>query len=553
MSKTKHYNEDSIKTMSDIEHVQTYPGMYGFDTANSNQCFIEVFDNAVDEIVESEIDEPIFVTLNYDEKIIIITDKGRGIPHGSVDKVYGSLRSSGKFNNEKSGYKTQTSGIYGVGASIVNFLCKSVIVTVARDSSCIEYTFIDGKLKTKKSVKHSRGHHNQKQSILGPSTHGTEIVIVLGQRFKQFIEDEYIDAYLKNTIFLNPQLKVILTKVKSGSHETVVIDKTSIGDVLNELDSMYYIEAGDKNTDTKIKVYFKYAGDSELTTEIKSFVNNKETKSHGEHVNAFLSAIAQVLNVDKKYVDLGMKAYVICYMNQPALLAQTKEKLLTKVDDNVMTKLIRQIKQIKDIDQIKEIVKSNIEKYNALKHKKEISKVRRAGVNNFYDCISQHNNELIVVEGKSAGSGIVRCRNSNQAVFLLRGKILNVNKANKNALRNNIVINSLLSIIDKFDKVLFATDADEDGLHIQYLLSLFAEKFCSDKLSKFFIVDLPLFAVRKKDKIIYTNDISEYVKGSYTITRFKGLGEMDLQDLKTYIISPSRKLIPIEAKDHDIK
>jgi len=542
---SKQYTEKSIKSLSDIEHVKMYPGMYGFDTANINQCFIEIFDNAVDEVVESNSTEPIYVTIDYYNKSVTITDKGRGIPHGAVNKVYGMLRTSGKFKDKESGYALNTSGIYGVGASVVNFLSKTMIVTVAKDHKCIKYTFVDGKLKTKSEIKKSKGHV-QDNSTLNENTHGTEITFTPNEKFGSFIKEDYVRSYIENIIFLNPQLTVVLNIVSENQEvTTALIDKASIGEILKELQEMTQIDI--KDPSIRLIIYFKYAGDN-INSDIKSFVNNKETRAHGEHVNAFISAMASVTGFDKKYITLGLKMYVICYMNYPSLLAQTKEKLLSKVSDNVISKIAKQIKASQNFNDIKEALTINIAKYEASRHKREVTKIKKAGIDKFYDCQKNHNSELIIVEGKSAGSGIIKCRRPNQAVFLMTGKILNVEKADKKTVENNIVINSLLGIIDKFDKVLFATDADEDGLHIQYLLSLFANKFYSDKLDKFYIVDLPLFAVRHKDETIYTNDISSFIKGKYIITRFKGLGEMDSKDLDFHVTSQNRKLIPICEK-----
>lgn len=531
----KEYNAKSIKVMTDREHVRKYYGMYGFDVNNPSQCFIEIFDNAIDEIVECEFFDD-YVEVIIAGSTITVVDYGRGVPLDSIDIVFGQLRSSGKFDKKSNitGYGGATAGTYGIGAAAVNFLCENFTVEVRRDGEGKVFIYQNGELKRKKNI------DNVKKS-----EHMTKVTFNIDKTiFNVDIDSNFVLEYIKNIVFLNPDIKV---KLIVNDKETI-IDKEFISEMINELNSMEKVSV--KTNDVSIKIYMKYDESLDLDSNIRSFVNNKETKAHGEHVNLLIDTLSTLYKVDKKYVTMNLRAYVICYMHTPSLLAQTKVKLLSKFSDVIPAKLLKEMKQNPNIPNgFFEIVKSNIQKYEQLTHKKTIARIRKAGIDDFFDC-EHDKGELIIVEGKSAGSGLIRYRDKkSQAILLLRGKILNVEKASSMSIKENKVINSLLSVIDRFDKVLFATDADEDGLHIQYLLSLFANKFFKNNLNKFYIIDLPLFCVRKGSNVItYTNNVEQYKEG-YNITRFKGLGEMEGNDLKDTILDKNkRKLIPISIK-----
>lgn len=589
------YNENQIQILEGLEAVRKRPGMYIGSTSSRglHHLVYEIVDNAVDEALAGHCSE-IEVSINK-ENSIIVKDNGRGIPIGihpqkgipAVEVVFTILHAGGKFGG--GGYKV-SGGLHGVGASVVNALSQWLTVKIYNDGKIYEQ-------------KYSRGDVLTKLTVIGEcdkSITGTEIEFKPDYEIFDELEYSYdtLKQRLQETAFLTKGIKIILKDLRNEEikQDTFHYEggiKEFVGYInknkMPVYEEIFYCEGSKDN----IFVEIAFQHNDGYIENNYSYVNNINTVDGGTHVAGFRSAITKTVNdYGKKFgllkenekitgddIREGLTSVISIKIEEPQFEGQTKGKLGSKeaknsVDNVLSENLTYFLEENPTIGKIiieKALVASRArdaaKKARELVRRKSALEVGRLP-GKLTDCSEKDPSkcELYIVEGNSAGGSAVNARTpKTQAILPLRGKILNVEKSRLDKILGNEEIRSMITafgtgIHDDFDieklryhKIVLMTDADVDGAHITTLLLTFIFRFMTPLIEHgyVYLAKPPLYKIEKGKKEYYAysdaerDEILEQIgtDGIKPIQRYKGLGEMDAEQLWETTMDPEKRIL----------
>ena len=594
MEKTE-YGADQIQILEGLEAVRKRPGMYiGSTSARGlHHLVYEIVDNSVDEALAGYC-KNIDVTINPDNSITVIDD-GRGIPVGinhksglpAVEVVFTVLHAGGKFGG--GGYKV-SGGLHGVGASVVNALSNWLEVRVYHDGKVYFQRYERGKTMNKLEV----------IDTCPIEKTGTEVRFLPDDTmFEETVYDyDVLKTRLRETAFLTKGLRIVLRDLRTDP----VVEKAfhyeggikEFVSYLNKSKTALYpdiIYCEGERDGVLVEVAMQHNDSYQENTY--GFVNNITTPEGGTHIVGFRNALTKTFNeyarANKLLKDSepnltgedireGMTAIVSIKIEEPQFEGQTKQKLGNSeargaVDNIVSTQLELFLEQNPAV--AKTIVEKSLlsqRAREAARKARDLTRRKSAldGMSlpgKLADCTDKDpkNCEIFLVEGDSAGGSAKSARSrATQAILPLRGKILNVEKARLDKIYANAEIKAMITAFGtgihddfditklRYDKIIIMTDADVDGAHIDTLMLTFLYRFMPDliKQGHVYLAQPPLFKIEKNKKVWYAYDddqmnqiLNEIGRGDNKIQRYKGLGEMDAEQLWETTMDPERRVL----------
>lgn len=590
------YGADQIQILEGLEAVRKRPGMYIGSTSirGLHHLVYEIVDNAVDEALAGYCSK-IEVTVNKDNSITVI-DNGRGIPVGinhksglpAVEVVFTILHAGGKFGG--GGYKV-SGGLHGVGASVVNALSQWLEVTVCREGKVYKQRYERGKAAGKLTV---IGECAQEKT-------GTMVSFLPDDEI--FEETVYDFGMLKQRIremaFLTKGVRFVLRDERpEEAVEKVFHYEGGVREFVTYLNKgknpLYPDIIYCEGVKDKVSVEVAFQHNSTYTESSYSFVNNITTPEGGTHVIGFKNAVTKTFNDYARANKLlrdneqnlsgddireGLTSIISVKIEQPELEGQTKQKLgnseaRSAVDSIVSEQLMIYLEQHPQVAKI--ILEKSILSQRAREAARKARELTRrksaldgmALPGKLADCTDKDPSkcEIYIVEGDSAGGSAKTARSrATQAILPLRGKILNVEKARLDRIYANAEIKAMITafgtgIHEDFDitklryhKIIIMTDADVDGAHISTLLLTFLYRFMPDLIKEgyVYLAQPPLYKIEKNKKVWYAYDDVELNRilteigrdGNNKIQRYKGLGEMDADQLWETTMDPERRIL----------
>ncbi len=593
----KEYTADQIQILEGLEAVRKRPGMYIGTTSSRglHHLVYEIVDNSVDEALAGACDT-IHVTINKDESVTV-EDNGRGIPVGinqkagksAVEVVFTILHAGGKFGG--GGYKV-SGGLHGVGASVVNALSEHLTVNVYTEGKIYEESF-------------SRGTITSGLKVVGdcdPDKHGTKVTFLPDKEiFKETTEFDFnvLKQRLREMAFLTKNLRIELHDTREGKERDEAYHYEGgikeFVQYLNKASNPLYNDIiyceGSKNG-----IYIEVAlqHNDTYNENSLSFVNNINTPEGGMHLTGFRNAITKTFNdyartnkilkdseenLTGEDIREGMTSIVSIKIEDPQFEGQTKQKLgnaeaRAAVESLFSEQLTYYLEQNPNVAKI--ICEKSIQSQRAREAARKARDLTRRksaldGLSlpgKLADCSDKNpeNCEIFIVEGDSAGGSAKTARSrATQAILPLRGKILNVEKARLDRIYGNAEIKAMITafgtgIHDDFDisklrynKIIIMTDADVDGAHIATLMLTFLYRFMPEliKQGHVYLAQPPLYKLEKNKKTWYAYSDDELNKilnevgrdQSNKIQRYKGLGEMDADQLWETTMDPEKRVL----------
>ena len=590
------YGADQIQIQEGLEAVRKRPGMYIGSTSSRglHHLVYEIVDNAVDEALAGFCTE-IQVTINPDNSITVV-DNGRGIPVGinhkagipAVEVVFTILHAGGKFGG--GGYKV-SGGLHGVGASVVNALSEWLEVTICREGK-------------KYQQRYERGHTMYPLKEIGvcdSEETGTKVTFLPDKEiFEETVYDyDILKQRLREMAFLTKGLRIVLRDTRADQEKEKIFHYEGgireFVTYLNRSKEALYPEViyceGEKDG---VMVEVAMQHNDSYTENSYGFVNNINTPEGGTHIVGFRNALTKTFNDYARKNKLlkdsepnlsgddireGLTAIVSVKIEEPQFEGQTKQKLGNSEARGAVDFVVSKQLEI-FLEQNPTVAKATVEKSVLAQRAREAARkardlTRRKSAldgmslpGKLADCSDKNpeNCEIYIVEGDSAGGSAKTARNrATQAILPLRGKILNVEKARLDRIYSNAEIKAMITafgtgIHEDFDisklryhKIIIMTDADVDGAHIATLLLTFLYRFMPELIKQgyVYLAQPPLYKVEKNKKVWYAYDDAELNSileqigrdNNNKIQRYKGLGEMDAEQLWETTMDPEKRIL----------
>jgi DNA gyrase subunit B/topoisomerase-4 subunit B len=560
------YDEDKIKSLSSLEHIRKRTGMYigrvgdGSDYDDGIYVLLkEIVDNAVDEFIMGYGDR---VSITLKDTTVTVRDYGRGIPLGKVVDCVSRINTGAKYSDEVFQFSV---GLNGIGTKAVNALSKSFEVRSHRNGKAVQARFQRGKLI------------NENKLRAAEEPDGTWICFepdpeIFGT--VAFAQD-HVDRRLRLYSFLNAGLRIEYNgRVFISRHGLLDLVRYEVG-----AEALYSPLHFRSKT-----LEFAVTHTQRFEETFLSFVNGQYTGDGGTHLSAFREGLVKGFNEFSKGrfeaddIREGMAGAIAVRLQEPVFESQTKNKLgntelrgelVAKVKENVVDLLHRNPKAAETaLIKIEDTVKLRRELQSIKKMARERARSTSIRIPQLKDCKIHFNKRkdrgsesmIFITEGQSAAGSIVSCRDVNcQAIFTMRGKPLNVCDLRRDVMYKNEELYNLMRSLDieesperlRYGKIILATDADVDGLHIRNLLLTFFLRFFEPVVHEGFvhILETPLFRVRNAKRTAYCYSESERdgalknLRGA-EVTRFKGLGEISPAEFK-HFIGPEMRLTPV--------
>ena len=589
------YGADQIQILEGLEAVRKRPGMYIGSTSSRglHHLVYEIVDNSVDEALAGYCDS-IDVQINPDNSITVVDD-GRGIPVDiqtkagipAVEVVFTILHAGGKFGG--GGYKV-SGGLHGVGASVVNALSEWLEVEVRTGGHVYKQRYERGKTMYPLKIVGS----------CGAEEHGTRVTFLPDKEiFEETVYDfDTLKIRLRETAFLTKGLKITLRDEREEKKEKTFHYEGGIREFVEYLnrsnvplyEQVFYCEG--QRDGVLVEVAMQH--NDSYTENIYSFVNNINTPEGGTHLTGFKNALTKTFNdygrknkllkenepaLSGEDIREGLTAIISIKVEDPQFEGQTKQKLGNSeargaVDGVVSEQLTYYLEQNPSV--AKAIIEKSVlaQRARAAARKARDLTRRKTALDGLSlpgklaDCSSKNPEEceIYIVEGNSAGGSAKDARNkATQAILPLRGKILNVEKARLERIYGNAEIRSMITafgtgIHEEFDisklryhKIIIMTDADVDGAHISTLLLTFIYRFMPELIKQgyVYLAQPPLYKLEKNKRIWYAysdEELNEILKEvgrdqNNKIQRYKGLGEMDAEQLWETTMDPERRIL----------
>ena len=589
------YGASQIQILEGLEAVRVRPGMYigSISSRGLHHLVYEIVDNSVDEALAGFCTE-IEVSINEDNSITV-KDNGRGIPVDiqkkaglpALEVVFTILHAGGKFGG--GGYKT-SGGLHGVGASVVNALSKWLDVKVYRDGKIYHMRFERGKVV-------------EKMEVIGecdPQKTGTEVSFLPDDTiFEETVYDfDILKVRLRETAFLTKALKITLIDNREEKKKMSFHYEGGIKEFVTYLNKgkvpIYEDVIYCEGTKEKVMVEVAMQHNDNYSESIYTFVNNINTPEGGTHLSGFKNALTKTFNeyarsnkllkdsdenLSGEDIREGLVAIISVKIEDPQFEGQTKQKLgnseaQTAVNSIVSEQLTYFLEQNPAVAKIISEKAITAQRARAAARKARDLTRRKSALDSMSlpgklaDCSSKNPEEceIFIVEGDSAGGSAKGARRRDtQAILPLRGKILNVEKARLDKIYSNAEIKGMITafgtgIHDDFDitklrynKIIIMTDADVDGAHIDTLMLTFIYRFMPDLIKEghVYLAQPPLYKLEKNKKVWYAysdeelNNILKEVGRDHNnkIQRYKGLGEMDAEQLWETTMDPERRVL----------
>ncbi|MBS6610854.1 MULTISPECIES: DNA topoisomerase (ATP-hydrolyzing) subunit B [Peptoniphilus] len=595
MAKDKrHYDASDIQVLEGLDPVRKRPGMYIGSTGarGLHHLVYEVVDNSIDEALAGICDH-IIVKINKDGSVEI-SDNGSGIPvathpqtgKSTVETVLTILHAGGKFDN--SAYKV-SGGLHGVGVSVVNALSNKLVATIKRDGKIYRQEFARGKRKSELNV---IGKTKKEDT-------GTTIYFEPDDTIFETVEFSFdvLSKRFREMAFLNKGIKIEFIDERKNIKEIYHYEGgiKSFVEFINEKkkpihDEIIYID--EIREETAVEIAIQYT--DSYSEVVLAFANNINTEEGGSHLSGFRSALTRTLNdygrknniIKEKEENLsgedvreGISAVISVKLPDPQFEGQTKAKLGNSetrgIIDSVLSEELSAF-----LEENPKVGKQILDKALSARRAREAARRARdltRKKNNIEsmtlpgklsDCQNDDpsRNEIFLVEGNSAGGSAKDGRDSAyQAILPLRGKIMNVEKARLDKMLNSSEIRAMITAFGtgigeefdikklRYDKIIIMTDADVDGAHIMTLLLTFFFRYMKPLIEEghVYVAQAPLFGIEKGTKILrYCHNekelrlaVKEYKDTKINIKRYKGLGEMDPEQLWETTMNPDNRLL----------